>query len=347
MPRRLPVLRPAFFTMFLLWSCHAGATQTDAAPYPNTEGFGVPFEKSEDWYRHCARVERPAPPPPPAAGKMRCDATNLYYQKRDQASTSAAEWRQVRACAEASGDDAVLMMLHANGYGTARDPDRAIYYACRLTTAKAEMEARIAYLASPAAASDSQSFDLCDHITSGRMGAVCADLSATRAERVRTARLDGVARTLPAAAQAPFFRLRKAAAAFAVQAQSEVDMQGTGAPGFAIAHVARRHDEFLRAVLDAAGGKLARTTPAGFARLDAQLNATYRKLLATPSAQEGWPDRIGQSTVTRSDVRSTERAWLAYRDAWGPFLATADMPADFVSIKALLTRQRIAQLGRI
>jgi hypothetical protein len=51
----------------------------------------------------------------------------------------------VRACALATNNNAVLMMLYANGYGVARDTDRAIHHACILDfIAKSEMEHRIA-----------------------------------------------------------------------------------------------------------------------------------------------------------------------------------------------------------
>ena len=346
MPRRLPVLRPALFTMLLLSACHAGATQPDTASYPNTEGFGVPFEKSEDWYRHCARVQRLAPQPPPPPGKMRCDATDLYYQKRDGASISAAEWRQVRTCAEANDDDAVLMMLHANGYGTARDPDRALYHACRLTSAKAEMEGRVTYLATRPAV-DGQPFDLCDHVTSGRMGAVCAALGEGRDARTRNARLERFAADLPNKARPSFARLRQAAAAFARTSAGEVDRSGTGGTGFALRHTGRREEEFLETLLEAAGGKLPRAGARDLARLDRQLNVEYRQVMTAPSKQEHRPQRIGYSTVEREDVRSSERAWLAYRDAWAPFISAAGLRTDFTSVQAALTRQRIAQLKRI
>ena len=116
MPRRPPVLRYAALTALLLWVCNAGAAQPDTPPYPNTDSFGVPFEKGEDWHRHCTRVEHLVRPRPAmkSAG-MRCNATDLYYLKRDQERTSPAEWRQVRACAEATGDDAVLADMRARG----------------------------------------------------------------------------------------------------------------------------------------------------------------------------------------------------------------------------------------
>jgi uncharacterized protein YecT (DUF1311 family) len=342
---RLHVLRPAALAALLLW---AGATHAGqaAAPYPNTDGFGVEFSKSEDWYRLCMRVEPLAPPRPVAAGN-RCDATELYYLKRDQEATSNGEWRQVRECAEASGDDAVLMMLYANAYGVPRDADRAIHHACRLDTAKAEMEARVAYLASNAAAHDSQPFDLCDHITSGRMGAVCAGIREGRAGRVRNARLDRFGAALPAAGRKAFLPLRKAADAFAQKSAAEVDRTGSGAAGFVIQGVAHKKDAFVETLLAAAQGKVAQASAAQLAELDSELNLEYRKLMATLSVQEEHPGRFGDSTVRRENVRGTERAWLAYRDAWEAFLAASDLSTDAVSIKVLLTRQRIAQLKQI
>lgn len=345
--RCLHALRPLALAALLLSACGANAVERVVPSYPNTEGFGVAFSKSEDWYQQCMRVARLAPPPAPRASSQRCDATDLYYLKRDQETTSKAEWRQVRECAQASGDDAVLMMLYANGYGGERDADRAVYHACRLDTAKAEMEGRVAYLASNAAAHDSHPFDLCDHITSGRMGGICAGIREGREARVRNARLERFAAALPPAARRPFARLRQAADAFAEQSASEVDMTGTGAAGFAIQGVARRKNEFLETLLHAAQGKLERASAAQLAQLDAQLNTGYRQLMATHTAQDGHPERIGDSTVTRKDLRTTERAWLAYRDAWAAYLAASGKVSDLTSVLALLTRQRIAQLARI
>lgn len=339
------VLSCAVVAALLLGMGNAGAAQPATVPYPNTEGFGVHFDKNEDWYRHCMRVQRPPSRPPGKPGK-RCDASGLYYLKHDQSTTSSAEWGQVRSCAEASGDDAVLMMLYANGYGVARDTDRAIYHACRLDTAKAEMEARVAHLASGPVA-DGQAFDLCDHITSGRMGGVCAAIGEERDDRVRAARLDRFAAALAPQARQPFARLRKAADAFAQKSADEVDMSGSGGAGFAFRHTGRRDEEFMETLLKAAGGRLPRADAAQLAELERQLDAHYRKVLGTPSDNANHPERIRQSTVAREDARSTGRAWLAYRDAWEAFTVAARLPTDLISIKAMLTRQRIAQLKRI
>jgi hypothetical protein len=346
MVRRPHALRCAALAALLLWVGSAGAVQPTTAPYPNTEGFGVDFEKSEDWYRHCTRVQRLAPRRAQGKPGKRCDATRLYYLKHDQSNTSSAEWGQVRSCAETSGDDAVLMMLYANGYGVARDTNRAIYHACRLDTAKAEMEARVAHLSSSVAA-DGQPFDLCDHITSGRMGGVCAAIGEERDDRVRAARLDRFAAALAPQARQPFARLRKAADAFAQKSADEVDTSGSGAAGFTFRHTGRRDEEFMETLLKAASGRLPRAGTAQLAELERQLDAQYRKVLGTPSDNRNPPERLRQSTVVRADVRSTGRVWLAYRAAWEAFAAAAHLPADVISIKAMLTRQRIAQLKRI
>jgi hypothetical protein len=340
------VLRCAALAVLLLWMGNVSAAQPAIAPYPNTEGFGVDFDKSEDWYRHCMRVQRLAPPRAPSKpNKLRCDATRLYYLKHDQPATSAAEWGQVRACAETSGDDAVLMMLYANGYGVARDTDRAMVHACRLDTAKAEMEARVAHLSSGAA--DGQPFDLCDHITSGRMGGVCAAIGEERDDRVRAARLDRFAAALAPQARQPFARLRKAADAFAQKSADEVDMSGTGGPGFMFRHSGRRDEEFMEILLKAASGRLPRAGAAQLAELEHQLDAHYRRVLGALPDKDKHPERVPRSTVAREDVRSTGRVWLAYRDAWEAFAAAARLPTDVISIKAMLARQRIAQLKRI
>jgi hypothetical protein len=57
------------------------------------------------------------------AASPHCEAGELYYTKRNQAVPSPAEWNKVRACAIASADNAVLMMLYANGFGVPRDTD--------------------------------------------------------------------------------------------------------------------------------------------------------------------------------------------------------------------------------
>jgi hypothetical protein len=334
----------ALAALGLLSTAHA-APFTE--PYPNTSNFGVPFSKDESWYQQCMRAEkRVAPRTGDAhAAPVQCDADTLYYTKLHQAQTSPAEWNAVRACATASADNAVLMMLYANGLGVQRDAGIATHYACAMDhVAKAEMEGRIAHLAAPPA---SAPFDQCDDITSGYMGAICAEIREDQDLRVRTARLDRIARTLAPPSRDAFATLRAAAERYAMAATDETDMQGTAAAGISLQHRARLREQFMQAALDATAGKLPPASPDDFAREDGKLNALYQTVMAIPSTQDGSPDRIGQSTITRAAVRGAERLWLVYRDAFAGFAATLPAGPDAVAVKTLLTGQRIAQLADI
>lgn len=320
-----------------------------AAPYPNTAGFGVPFSHDEDWYRQCMRVEnaaRQAAPRSPAAAPADCNASDLYYRKRSQAATAQAEWDQVRACALAHDDHAVLMMLYANGFGVPRNTDIAIHHACMVDfAAKAEMEARIAHLAAGLPAN--AVFDQCDDITSGRMGTVCASIRQDEDRRVRGTRLDRMAATLPAPARAAWQRLQTAAARYAAAAGAETDMQGTAAPSFVIQREEKMREQFMQAALDAVAGKLPAASSQDAAARDRELNEVYRKLMAAPSPQQDWPDRLGETTIQRKDVRAAERAWIAYRDAFAAFAAQLKAGADANAVNALLSSQRVAALQAV
>jgi uncharacterized protein YecT (DUF1311 family) len=324
----------------------ASTTALAAGPYPNTGNFGVPFSKTEDWYRQCMRVEKLAPEAAAPEAPAGCNATDLYYIKRSQAQTSPAEWEQVRACALATNNNAVLMMLYANGYGVARDTDKAIHYACSLEfIAKAEMEGRIAHLAS--GEDRGKPFDQCDDTTSGAMGGMCAELRESQDRRVRDARLERSAHELPAPSRSAFARLRLAADSYAKAGAGEEDMQGTAAADLAIQHEARLREEFMQAALAAIDGKLPASSVVTFAESDRQLNQLYQSVMAAPSTEADWPDRIGGSTIAHADVRKAERAWLAYRDAFLAFRASLPSGSDPVAIKTLLTSQRIEQLRKV
>ena len=316
--------------------------------YPNTATFGVPFSADEAWYRQCKRVEHRGAPGTGArmADAAQCDATSLYYDQRSRAGSSAAQWQAVRECALASGDKPVLMMMYANGFGVERDVDVAMHYACGLDfSAKAEMEARIAHLASMHPGSPV--FDQCDDITSGYMGSVCAQIRERQAGRARDARLARMAGQFPEGARDRFEALRTAAEAYATAGAGETDMQGTAASARATARHGRLREQFMQAALDAAAGKLPPASAEQVAGLDRDLNRVYRQVMAIPSAQANWPERIGESTISRADVRAAERRWIAYRDAFLAFGAQLPPGSDTHAIHALLLRQRIEALKRV
>ena len=322
----------------------ASAMVLAADPYPNTSTFGVPFAHDEDWYKQCKRVEKLLPAPSAVKAPPGCNAIDLYDRKRSQASTSQAEWDQVRACALAKNDNDVLMMLYANGYGVPRDMDRAIHHACIVDFAsKGEMEARIEHLAS--GPKPGQYIDVCDDIQSGRMGAVCTARREAQDRRLRDTRMERAARTLPATSRSAFTKLRQAAERYASEAGSaETDMQGTAAADFALQNQASLREQALQAMLDTIAGKLPPASAEDFAQWDRQLNDAYGKVMAIPSIQDGHPDRIGDSTIEHSAVRKDQRLWLAYRDAFLAFGASLPSGPGADAIRTLLTSQRTTAL---
>jgi uncharacterized protein YecT (DUF1311 family) len=73
---------------------------------------------------------------------------------------------------------------------------------------------------------------------------------------------------------------------------------------------------------------------------DARMNAIYRKIQRTPSAQ--YEDN--QGTIRQDGIKDTQRAWLRYRDAWGAFVAAAFPAVPKEAVVNWLTLRRVAQL---
>lgn len=317
-----------------------------AEPYPNTGNFGVPFSTDESWYRQCMQVERRSAPGllDGKTSASTCNATQLYYDKRGQASTSSKEWRQVLGCALAQEDDAVLMMLYANGFGVAKDTGIAIHHACKLEfIAKAEMEGRIAHLSGPQR--PGAVFDQCDDITSGYMGTVCAGIREGQVDRDRKARLERTAQTMPHNARQAFAALRRAADRYAGAAEN--DMQGSAAVGRAIAREGKLRTQFADTLSEVLDNKLPAASSQDLVRIDKELNTVYRNLMTPAPSEQQEPERVGSSTITRAEVRRAERSWIAYRDAFLAFRAQLASGPSRESIRVVLTRQRLAELKGI
>ena len=72
--------------------------------------------------------------------------------------------------------------------------------------------------------------------------------------------------------------------------------------------------------------------------LDAGLNAAYAHVM-----DAGGSENPG-TVFEKAGIRRTERAWLAYRDAFVSFATTLDAPYAVDTVKAELTRRRTADL---
>lgn len=272
-------------------------------------------------------------------GYKGCNPLGKYY---DTLRSARPDWQAVHRCAVQDGNDAVLMMLYANGYGVPRDIDRAIGHACRVDSAQAEVEGRLAHLRRMKEGDEGEPFDLCDDITSGLMMGFCAGVAEDAEGARRGAALARLDRSFTAAQRTRFAALRTATDAFARSVgDNETDLSGTARAAMSIAARAAVLDELLADLRAAEQGKVPAGSDAGFAAADKALNDVYRQVMALPADEQG---RVAYTTVTKPDIRTTQRAWIAYRDAWTAF-AQARYPAvPAAAWKTRLTKRRTAQL---
>lgn len=348
--------RSALSVGLMAFSCllRAPAAGAQAPDYPNTSAMGSVADRNADWYRQCVRVrdvqppEREAPPAAALHGLRQCRAEERYYDTRERPDATPAEWEKVRHCAYAESNAEVQMMLYANGYGVSRNYDLALKYACSVQAAPAEMDGRVAHLIERAQHHEAQPFDLCDDITSGLMSGRCAAIQDRLDSRARGARLETILKTWPPAPRAALDKLQQALERFAsARADAETDMSGTARSALAIEAHGTELELFAHDLQDAEKGKLPRYTEQQFQQLDKKLNALYQRLMEQPPGPDdkaGAEHLLGGGTVTRDGVRATQRAWLAYRDAWVALGATRYPSVPAHAWKALLTQRRIDQL---
>ncbi|MDC8759022.1 lysozyme inhibitor LprI family protein [Janthinobacterium fluminis] len=331
----------------------AGAVfSADAPIYPNTSGMGdVP--KGAEWYRQCLRVEKAMPPAadlPDAqsvAALKGCNAEERYYDTRNKVGASAADWQQVRQCAFAKGDDGVLMMLYANGLGVVRHPELALKYACSLPGAGAEMDGRVEHLLALGKGGKAETFDLCDDITSGYMQGVCTAIGERQQAKARGRQLGAVVQGWPPQHKAALDTAQLALDAFArARGDEETDLSGTARAAMAIAATAAEATLFAQDIRDFEQGKTPRHSAAQFAAADRELNAIYQKIMKLPgTGEQGLVSPY--TTVTKDNVRHTQRAWLKYRDALVRFGALRYPLVPVQAWQAMLTQRRVQQLHEL
>ena len=272
-----------------------------------------------------------------------CDAEALYYgigREADPAKARACSFVQVDAGDESLfGGSNILMMVYATGKGAKQDLRAATAVACRTSHAPAERQARVRHLL--ALGSPPLEFDLCDDVTSGFMQGACAAHAERLRDVARARRRSAAAAAFPDAARKELTALEAAAARyFEARVQNEVDLSGTARAALSIAERAALEDGFVELLERAARRDPPPATAGAFAAADAALNAVYRRLMKRPPVfGDSW-----WGTVKPAGIGETQRAWLAYRDAWGRFgtaLAAGSSPDAWL---ALLTRQRVEVL---
>jgi len=294
-----------------------------------------------------------------------CHSEDLYYGSDGKA--GSANYVAARQCAyreRSAGEllrsdgkldvfagSGILMMIYANGQGVKRNIALAKRFACEYDSSLMELEYRLQHLDAIASGKDARPIDVCDDITSGLMEGFCAGRDNDFAQRAREKQWSALQSTWNATQRTALANLRKTAHVyFDNVARNEIDLSGTARGMFS-----SNAYEVLDKNLFTETKKLERSKhpPAkgqDFAQADKALNMKYRNIMAALQAaavkakSQGFNDF---GTIKADGVRSTQRSWLSYREAWVNLGAARypNVPAD--AWRAWLTRERTQTLNCI
>lgn len=270
-----------------------------------------------------------------------CVSEKLYYGY-----ANAPDYVQARKCAYAEVDRGVkdvpfagrtiLMMVYANGKGTARNLDVALKLACEVPGAPGDWAGRIHQLERMrASGGKAGSFGICDHSSSKYMYEQCA-MQGDRFDKLdREKQIQQIEAKWNAADKKALEALRQAAAPFFhLRATKETDLTIT----FEVQEMAFLENNFIEMLQKAEAGEIAGFSPDDVKRIDADLNDAYVQTQTGKTAAWG--------TVTRDDIKGTQAAWVRYREAWVAFGKKKYPKVSEAMVKTWLTQQRREMLEK-
>jgi hypothetical protein len=280
---------------------------------------------------------------PETAALKGCDSEALYYgigMKADPVKARQCALIEAQAADPSEmqapfAGNAMLMTIYANGVGAARDLDLATSLACRIDGAPAESDGRVLRLQRLKTEGWTGSdFHYCDDVTSGLAMGWCAGHGARIEGAARGTRIAALVKEWSTNGQAAFVGLRAAQGAYAeAHSDGEIDASGTMRGVFWTAAGEKRAEEMVDLLEQLAGGTPPLPPASAFAAADKALNAAYRERLAAVRGED-------HGTVTTGGVRTAQRAWLRYRDAFLAFAAAQYPAVPRDSLAAQLTRLR-------
>jgi len=277
----------------------------------------------------CAAVQQSAPPasdrPDPAQREALrgCDSEALYFGIGMKADPVRA-----RLCAftEQSRESSrvvwgytgshLLMMIYANGEGTARNIAYAQNLACSTSFAPAERDLRVLHLQAISEGTDKGPFDYCHDATAGVTGGYCAAHQARIASEAEDRKIRDFASSLPHSARPAFSALVAQQKLWGdARAASETDLSGTLRAAFEIQERMLQLRDFTQMLARLGHRPL---PPLGSAQLDTA-NTRMQVALKRLAGHQN----IGGTTINSSDIEKAQSAFRTYRQAWGSFAATA------------------------
>jgi len=337
---------------FVLIAATAASQTQDWGDWSSDWANAPEFEQSKALCRAVRDRDPPAADAPTAAeaAALRgCSSEALYYgigMPADPVRARHCAFLEAQA-GEADGQPlhlfsgrAMLMTIYANGVGARRDLDVAIHLACQVDGAPAESHGRVSRLAQ---LRDERwtgtDFHVCDDITSGLAGGYCAGHRASIAELRREAEIERLTAGWPDDHRRAFQTLRAAHDAYLdARVEGELELSGTLRIAIQVEEQQAHRDQLVEMIhlLERAGAQPFR--PNAFPAADSDLNAAYR------AALRGDPD--DETVAARVEgIRSAQRAWLRYRDAFLDFASLRYPRTPRGALAAWLTVQRTELLA--
>ncbi len=272
-----------------------------------------------------------------------CDSEALYYGIGIKADVAKARQCALIEMRDGANDgfsgESLLMTMYANGKGVPRNLDIATAFACDVFGAPAEVNGRVAHLQSLKSGSYKAEgeFTFCDDVTSGLAEGTCAAHDLRINDATRDAKLADLRSHWSGNADRAFPALYSAAKNFVdARSRSEVDLSGTARAAFELNEESALKDQFLADLTSIVEGKFPAATAEQSRQADIDLNETYRTIMVNRDFDAG--------TVTKEQIRETERVWLKYRDAWVAFVRKAYPTVSTASVKTALTNERKTSL---
>ncbi|MFC0510060.1 hypothetical protein [Asaia spathodeae] len=210
----------------------------------------------------------------------------------------------------------MLMTIYANGVGAKQDLPFALHLACVSSFAPAEQAGRVAHLNAIRQGESHGTFSFCDDASAGLTGGFCEAHRARIKAAEEENRVNAFASRLPASAQKQFRVLRNAQASWAkARADKEVDLSGTLRAAFVIQEQQLQRKDF--------GDMLARLEHPPLPRLGQTQLETANRRMGDDLALLAGKANLGGTTIDPAGIGEAQRAFLAYRKAWGDFAVVA------------------------
>jgi len=273
-----------------------------------------------------------------------CSSEDLYYGVGMPKNLTKArqcaimEWQADPGRSDPFFGAGMLMTIYANGAGGRRDYDLATHMACNTWAAPVDSDTLVRAVQAHKSGAEKSEFDYCGDVMQGysnNSAAQCLDHEEHMAKPKRAAKLKPLLAGWTPAQAAAYRDFKAAQANFILARQQKERGAGVVNRSAPVAHEAWLLDAEVDLIGRLSRGAGPKATPAQRQAEDRRLQASYQAAMRDLPTEGGF-----DYTITRDGLRDTERAWIAYRDAWLRLAAARWPAASQNGLAAHLTRAR-------